>query len=62
MPKAWNYNLRKAKGAKPHGKKWICQLSITQSKTYNTKVVSDPDEAFVQYDILKVKHCIEHIK
>ena len=75
MPEAWNYNLKKVKGAKPARKKWICQLVIAESKTFNTKSVSDPDEALVQYgmillsrklinilDILKVKHCVEHVK
>ena len=62
MPFAWNQNLKKVKGAKPKGKKWYCQLSIAQSKAYNTVSVSDPDEALVQYDILKVKHCVKHVK
>ena len=62
MPEAWNYNLKKVKGAKPKGKKWRCQLVIAESKTFNTKSVSDPDEALVQYDVLKIKHCVEHVK
>jgi len=78
MPEAWNYNLKKVKGANKKRKKWICQLVIAESKTFNTKTVSDPDEALVQYgmillldifnilidilDILKVKHCVEHVK
>ena len=62
MPFAWNLNLKKVNGAKPNGKKWLCQLVIAESNTYNTVSVSDPDEALVQYDILKVKHCVEHVK
>ena len=62
LPEAWNYNLKKVKGAKPTGKKWFCQLVIAGSRTFSTIVVSDPDEALVQYDILKAKHCVEHVK
>jgi len=62
LPEAWNYNLKKIKGAKPTGKKWFCQLVIAGSRTFSTIVVSDPDEALLQYDILKAKHCVEHVK
>jgi hypothetical protein len=62
MPFAWNQNLKKVKGSKPKGKKWRCQLVIAGSRTYNTVSVADPDEALVQYDVLKIKHCVEHIK
>jgi hypothetical protein len=62
LAEAWDYNLKKVKGAKPNGKKWFCQLVIAESRTFSTISVSDPDEALVQYDILKVKHCVEHVK
>jgi hypothetical protein len=52
IPETWNYNLKKVKGANPNGKKWICQLVIAESKTFNTKSVSDPDEALVQYGMI----------
>jgi len=67
--------LEKAKDANPNGKKWYSQLVIAESRQYTTKLVSDPDEALVQYgmillfrksihilDILKVKHCLDHVK
>ena len=62
VPQAWKRHLRKA--AKPQliGKKWVCRVSIAQSSPYYTVSVSDPEEALLQYDILKVTHCVDHVK
>ena len=61
LPSAWNQNLKKAKGANPKGKKFYQQVSIAESDRYNTVSVSDPDEALLQYDILKTKHSLDHV-
>lgn len=61
MPEAWNYNLKKAKIPTRNGKKWKSSVTIAKCKAYHTKSVSDPDEALVQYDILKVKHFVKHV-
>ena len=53
--------MKKAKGAKPNGKKWRQQVVIAESDPYNTVSVSDPDEALLQYDILKTKHSLDHV-
>jgi hypothetical protein len=57
IPEAWNYNLKKPKDATPSGKKWLCQLIIAETKYCTTK-----EEALVQYDILKVLHCVDNVK
>jgi hypothetical protein len=62
VPQAWNLNLKKVKDAKPIGKKWWCQLVIAGSKTYSTVTVPTKEEALVQYDILKVLHCLDNVK
>lgn len=61
LPAPWNQNLKKAKGAKPARKKFCQQVVISESDAYNTVCVSDPDEALLQYDILKTKHSLDHV-